>query len=579
MISYELILSSAILIVVLLTGSFNFTTIIECQQSVWFILPLLPIFIFYFISILAETSRTPFDLNEAESELVAGFFTEHSSIIFVFFFLAEYSSIVLFSCITSILFLGGYNMPELFVNETFVNLQAVVLGLKTCLFCFMFVWFRATLPRLRYDQLVELCWLYLLPVAIAFVILVPCILISFDIAPLSCSLVCIGTKNVRNKIKITTPYTPILNKRSSVISTNSTNGSKLTDEEFAHWFSGFSDAESCFIILIPQEMERGRIIFRFQIKLHLDDLKVLEYIHQRLEIGSVRVDKDKAIFTVVSPKELLNLLSLFEIKPLNTKKYLNYLAFKEALLLYLENQGNPNKQDLIVEQIREIKNTMNTQRTNFELPESHKIVITPYWLLGFVEGDGSFNVSTSRTRNFMLNFNLSQVIDEIKVFEAIRSFILELPGSYKVRKKTTNQVGIVIKNTIRSPAHKQQIQLNVNDSKFISAILIPFFDNLTFLSKKGLDYIDWKSILELKEKGWHLSSYGASLIKALATQMNDNRLSTNKNLSSSELTIIDIDTKVKELLSQPSNFEVHSDGRIYIKSEHTYWKGRGNVEL
>ena len=155
MISYELILSSAILIVILLAGSFNFTTIIESQQAIWYIVPLLPVFIFYFIAILAETSRTPFDLQEAESELVAGFFTEHSSIIFVFFFLSEYSSIILFSCITSILFLGGYHMPELFVNESYINIQSIILGLKTCLFCFLFVLVRATLPRLRYDQLIS----------------------------------------------------------------------------------------------------------------------------------------------------------------------------------------------------------------------------------------------------------------------------------------------------------------------------------------------------------------------------------------------------------------------------------------
>jgi NADH-ubiquinone oxidoreductase chain 1 len=183
MISYELILSSAILIIIILTGSLNFTTIIEHQQSVWFIVPLLPVFIFYFISILAETSRTPFDLQEAESELVAGFFTEHSSVPIVFFFLGEYSSIVLFSCISAILFVGGYNMPELFVNSSVVNLQSIILGLKTCIFCFMFVLFRATLPRLRYDQLISLCWLNLLPVAIAFIILVPSILIAFDIQP------------------------------------------------------------------------------------------------------------------------------------------------------------------------------------------------------------------------------------------------------------------------------------------------------------------------------------------------------------------------------------------------------------
>jgi NADH-ubiquinone oxidoreductase chain 1 len=183
MISYELILSSAILIIILLTGSLNYMTIIETQISVWFIIPLLPVFIFYFIAILAETSRTPFDLQEAESELVAGFFTEHSSVPFVFFFLGEYSSIVLFSCITAILFLGGYHFPQLFINDSIFNIQSIILGAKTCIFCFLFVLFRATLPRLRYDQLIDLCWLNLLPVCVAFIILIPSILIAFNIAP------------------------------------------------------------------------------------------------------------------------------------------------------------------------------------------------------------------------------------------------------------------------------------------------------------------------------------------------------------------------------------------------------------
>ena len=157
MISYELVLSSAMLLIILISGSFNYITIIEKQQAVWFIVPLLPVFIFYFISILAETSRTPFDLQEAESELVSGFMTEHSSVPFIFFFLGEYSSIVLFSCITAILFLGGYNFPELVDNNSFFNLESIFLGLKTCIFCFLFVLVRATLPRLRYDQLIKLC--------------------------------------------------------------------------------------------------------------------------------------------------------------------------------------------------------------------------------------------------------------------------------------------------------------------------------------------------------------------------------------------------------------------------------------
>lgn len=183
MISYELILSSAILTIILLTGTFNFTKIIEAQESVWFIIPLLPVFILYFISVLRETNRTPFDLPERESELVAGFFTEHSGMPFVMFFLGEYCSIVLMSSLTAILFFGGYNIPELFVNESFINLQSIILGLKTCVFCFLFVWIRRTLPRLRYDGLMVFCWTQMLPIAIAFIVLVPSILISFDIAP------------------------------------------------------------------------------------------------------------------------------------------------------------------------------------------------------------------------------------------------------------------------------------------------------------------------------------------------------------------------------------------------------------
>ena len=88
---------------------------------------------------------------------MAGFFTEYSAVPFVFFFLGEYSSIVLFSCISAILFLGGYNFIELFSNESIINLQAILLGLKTCVFCFLFILVRATLPRLRYDQLIDLC--------------------------------------------------------------------------------------------------------------------------------------------------------------------------------------------------------------------------------------------------------------------------------------------------------------------------------------------------------------------------------------------------------------------------------------
>jgi len=212
LISYELILSSAILLVIMLTGSLNLTVNIEAQRAVWFILPLFPIFIIFFIGSVAETNRAPFDLAEAESELVSGFMTEHAAVIFVFFFLAEYASIVLICILTSILFLGGYLYDYLplfslvqyydfdfyithldsdgyFSGPLFEGLfYGLSLGIKTCIMVFVFIWVRASFPRIRFDQLMSFCWTILLPIVIAFVVLVPCILYSFEIIPSNINL-------------------------------------------------------------------------------------------------------------------------------------------------------------------------------------------------------------------------------------------------------------------------------------------------------------------------------------------------------------------------------------------------------
>jgi len=202
LISYELILSSAILIVILLTGSLNLTVSIESQKAIWFIVPLLPVFIIFFIGSIAETNRAPFDLAEAESELVSGFMTEHAAVIFVFFFLAEYASIVLICLLISILFIGGYLLDIKYVTyliqyidfEFYINQEnifsnpliegifyGVILAVKTCIMIFVFIWARASLPRIRYDQLMSYCWTILLPIVIAFIILIPCIIYSFEI--------------------------------------------------------------------------------------------------------------------------------------------------------------------------------------------------------------------------------------------------------------------------------------------------------------------------------------------------------------------------------------------------------------
>ncbi|KAF7848143.1 hypothetical protein BT93_L2256 [Corymbia citriodora subsp. variegata] len=191
LISYELILSSAILLVILLTGSLSLTVNIEAQRAIWFLLPLLPVLAIFFIGSVAETNRAPFDLAEAESELVSGFMTEHAAVIFVFFFLAEYASILLICILNTILFIGGYLIDyslavyiansilyvlnELFIfdspsllwlldrlnfNElSYITLEGIIygltIGIKSSAMVFIFIWVRASFPRIRFDQLMS----------------------------------------------------------------------------------------------------------------------------------------------------------------------------------------------------------------------------------------------------------------------------------------------------------------------------------------------------------------------------------------------------------------------------------------
>ena len=198
LISYELILSSAILLVVLLSGNLNLTGNVEAQKAVYFLFPLLPVFIIFFIGAIAETNRAPFDLAEAESELVSGFMTEHSAAIFVFFFLAEYASIVLICIFTCLLYIGGYlDIITLdLINLSFTNFDgetslfsvliqglntSLNLGFKACIMIFTFIWVRASFPRIRFDQLMSYCWTVLLPIVIAFIVILPCVVLGLDL--------------------------------------------------------------------------------------------------------------------------------------------------------------------------------------------------------------------------------------------------------------------------------------------------------------------------------------------------------------------------------------------------------------
>lgn len=182
MVSYEVSMGLVIISVLVCVGSLNLVDIVHAQKTVWFCIPLLPMFVIFFVSILAETNRAPFDLPEGESELVAGFMVEYGSMPFALFFLGEYANMILMSGMTSILFLGGWLPP--FDIAPFNWIPGVVWFAAKIAFClFVFIWVRATMPRYRYDQLMRLGWKVFLPFSLLWVVLTSGVLVAFGWLP------------------------------------------------------------------------------------------------------------------------------------------------------------------------------------------------------------------------------------------------------------------------------------------------------------------------------------------------------------------------------------------------------------
>ncbi len=175
MVSYEVSMGFVIVTVLLCVGSLNLSAIVRAQETVWFFIPLFPMFIIFFVSTLAETNRAPFDLPEGESEIVAGFFVEYSSMSFALFFLGEYANMILMSALTTILFLGGWLPPVQMEPFTWIP-GPVWFALKICLCLFTFIWVRATFPRYRYDQLMRLGWKVFLPFSLVWLVLTAAVL-------------------------------------------------------------------------------------------------------------------------------------------------------------------------------------------------------------------------------------------------------------------------------------------------------------------------------------------------------------------------------------------------------------------
>ena len=182
MVSYEVSMGLVIVTIVLCVGSLNLSDIVTAPRPVWVQIMLLPMFVVFLVSILAETNRAPFDLPEGESELSGGFMVEYSAMTFALFFLGEYANMILMSAMATVLFLGGW-LPPFGIGALAVVPGVVWFSLKVCAMLFFFIWARATFPRYRYDQLMRLGWKVFLPFSLIWVVLMAGLLMTFDALP------------------------------------------------------------------------------------------------------------------------------------------------------------------------------------------------------------------------------------------------------------------------------------------------------------------------------------------------------------------------------------------------------------
>ena len=298
--------------------------------------------------------------------------------------------------------------------------------------------------------------------------------------------------------------------------------------DFYSWFVGFSDAESNFSI-VPKQDSNGnvnRFTFVFGIGLHIDDVEALEYIQSKLNIGMVRTYKDECKFIVTKREDISKLISLFDSYNLNTSKYLDYLDFKKAFNIYNDREGFLTEE--LKNKVLELKDGMNIKRKNFNMPNDHKVVIAKSWLLGLIEGEGSFLL----WRNDLVSaFSLVLTEKQLPVLEKIREFLVNNLGFdiySKTKLESSSAISINYQKARKNS--KGSILLNIKNLHILNNYLVPYLDDMQFITKKGKDFKDFKLICKVLYTGAHKIDDIKTLIFKLSLTMNNYRLSTNSEM-------------------------------------------------
>lgn len=314
------------------------------------------------------------------------------------------------------------------------------------------------------------------------------------------------------------------------VNLNGTTLSSTLDSNFLQWFVGFTDAEgNFFIISNPGKNKKitSSFSFMFKISLHKDDEMVLRYIKDKLGVGGVRLYKDECIFSVTDRKGVASLIDIFDKYNLNTTKYLDYLDFKEAFLFFINRSKDLNP-ELVNSKVLSLKNKMNTNRIHFERPMGSEINITKSWLLGFIEGDGSFFL---RRDNIVPTFAIELTGVQLPVMLKIKEFLENSLGFDPYSLYKLKNSSIIAINTAKARNNsKSSVSLTIKNINVLNNYFIPFFDTSKFLTKKGKDFNDFKIISKAVFIGAHRNEGIRSLILNLSNTMNNFRLSTYKGI-------------------------------------------------
>ena len=532
----------------------NFTVNIEAQRAVWFILPLFPIFVIFFIGSVAETNRPPFDLAEAESELVSGFMTEHAGVIFVFFFLGEYASILLMCILINIFFLGGYlplilEMPEnfyfintfvedwsfkiwqlLFYNELFLNdaiksctvynidykiytifiysfnevlfliydiitlisdyyidlaiivnnnenedievlllegvFNSLILGLKSSIFIFIFIWVRASFPRIRYDQLMSLCWTVLLPLLFAFIFFVPCTLYSFDILPSNISIlsavpIMFVKKTIKKNSLIFYKFNIQLRRYRSYSTKKRYHSSTPCPFLFTRGFYAWSKLSNWF-----------RWWRRMLKRLYNWEKKFALLIKTRFSGYSI-------------------------FCPSNTQKILVRISW----IVLLPNAFRCSVPQLPPQNSRWARNYSTLATTPRSVENFH---LDPHWITGFADGEGCFTVSVIEHKEYKIGWAVKPRF-QIGLHEKDKAILEGIKNSLRVGK--------IFKHKPKA------VSLQVRSIKELKQIFEHFY-KFPLITQKRADFLLLMQVIEIMERGEHLTIEGLHKIVAIKASMN-----------------------------------------------------------